>query len=224
MLKKHFHHVSCENNWRPSGRGALFLINHSSWWDSLVLFQLNRELLRTDGYALMSEEGLRRFPFFRKIGAFPVNAASYTSVLRSLKEAAVLLNSGKCLFLFPQGDEFHLDIRPLQFQSGAAFLLKEAPHCDLVPVTFYHTLLHEQHPEFFIRVGSSLAFDSQVPRKELTIQLENQLTEQLDGLKNDVMNEKTESFRPVVRGRETIGDRWYSIKQSLPRLFGRAGR
>ncbi|WP_281280027.1 lysophospholipid acyltransferase family protein [Alteribacter natronophilus] len=208
----------------PSGRGTLFLINHSSWWDSLILFQLNRDLLKTDGYALMSEEGLKKFPFFGKLGAFPVDTSSRTSILRSMNRAVSLIQDGRSVFLFPQGNEYHVDIRPLGFKGGAAWLAEKTSGCDVVPVTFYHTLLHEQLPEFFIRVGSPVSLQKETPRKEMNRILEAELGDQLDGLKEDAISGKTDRFYPLIQGRRTVGDRWYTFKQTFPRIFGRTGQ
>nr|WP_236785011.1 lysophospholipid acyltransferase family protein [Alteribacter salitolerans] len=223
LLSKHFHTIKVKNDWVPSShkRGVLFYINHSSWWDSLVLFQLNRYLLKQDGYALMSEDGLKKFPFFMKLGAFPVNSSSYTSVLRSLTRASSLLDEGKALFVFPQGEERHVDERPFTFQHGTSYLIQKARNCEVVPITFYHTLFHEQHPEFFIHIGKSVSIGDDKNRQAATRQLEKAMTIQLDAVKRQVVNGKTEHFDVFVDGSITIGEKWYRFKKKAVRLTGR---
>ncbi|WP_026689382.1 lysophospholipid acyltransferase family protein [Alteribacter aurantiacus] len=219
LLTKHFQSVQVKNDWTPtsSKRGVLFYINHSSWWDSLVLFHLNRHVLKQDGYALMSEEGLTKFPFFKKLGAFPINSSSYTSVLRSLKKAAKLLDEGKALYLFPQGEERHVDIRPLHFQHGASYLVQKAEACDVVPITFYHGLLHGQYPEFYIHIGPSISLMETTDRTVLTQTLEQTMINQLESLKDAVVTENTKGFTPLIKEQKTIGDRWYGVKQKFTR-------
>ena len=48
----------------------LLIANHSSWWDGLVTFYLNNAVLKTDLYAMMSEQGMKDFPFFNELGLF----------------------------------------------------------------------------------------------------------------------------------------------------------
>ena len=55
---------------RPGG--ALFLANHSCWWDLFLAHILN-EAIPVDGYGMMEHFNLLRFGFFRRIGAFSVD-------------------------------------------------------------------------------------------------------------------------------------------------------
>ena len=52
--------------------GTLFLANHSCWWDLFLAHILN-EAIPVDGYGMMEHFNMRRFGFFRRIGAFSVD-------------------------------------------------------------------------------------------------------------------------------------------------------
>ncbi|MGF7030611.1 hypothetical protein J2T17_001516 [Paenibacillus mucilaginosus] len=96
---------------------------------------------------MMSEEGLRRFRFFRRLGAFSVDRGSLQGVKDSLRYAAgVLEGERRALWLFPQGDIRHGDVHPLGFHSGIGYLLREVPGIQVVPVSFYYCFLQDQKP------------------------------------------------------------------------------
>ncbi|UZW65126.1 lysophospholipid acyltransferase family protein [Priestia flexa] len=121
QLKKQFYRIYIDMEEVENNKPALFIANHSSWWDSLISFYVNRVLLKHDSYAMMSEEGMKSFPFFKKIGAFSVNQASPKHIMKSLLYARELLREKKGVWIFPQGKEEHLEKRPLQFSDGTIF-------------------------------------------------------------------------------------------------------
>ncbi|WP_276694023.1 hypothetical protein [Exiguobacterium chiriqhucha] len=74
QIRPFFHtiHVRADDVPTP----GLFLSTHSSWWDGMILLMLNEYYLRHDVHVLMDEDGLRRFPFFRHLGAFSIKKAN----------------------------------------------------------------------------------------------------------------------------------------------------
>src|ERR1051325_158974 len=79
MLKRHFHQIWTEGFERlellKEKRPVIFYANHSNWWDGLIAFYLSYDLLRTDAYVMMLARQLRKYSFFRWIGAFSVDPA-----------------------------------------------------------------------------------------------------------------------------------------------------
>ncbi|SER47109.1 lysophospholipid acyltransferase family protein [Salipaludibacillus aurantiacus] len=214
LIKKSFNKVFItKNSYMPSSAsGGLYLINHSSWWDGLFLFYLNQRLLKLDGIAMMGEDGLKRFPFFRKLGAFSVNPSSKRSLMESLTYASDELNRGKHLFLFPQGEETHLEKRPLSFFSGAAYLHDKNSDIPVIPVTFYHGLFHHQLPDWYIHIGKPLNMERDMNRHKKTKLFEDAVTFQLGELKQTVVNGQFKSFNVLLRGKQGIGQRWEYLK------------
>ena len=94
----------------------LFLGNHTAWWDGLVAFQLFATELGLDTIALMDADGLRRAPFFTRIGGFGVERDAPRDVLRALRHAARHLEGARRgVVVFPQGRERPITARPLGF-------------------------------------------------------------------------------------------------------------
>jgi 1-acyl-sn-glycerol-3-phosphate acyltransferase len=103
----------------------IIYLNHSSWWDGLVAFELSRKL-KLDSFIMMEEKNLKRFSFFRKIGAFSIDRDNRRSSIKSLDYIVDLLENkpNSALWIFPQGEILHNDVRPLVFYNGIHELLK----------------------------------------------------------------------------------------------------
>lgn len=182
---------------------VLFIANHSSWWDGLLFFYLNRTVWHHDIHMMMHEEGLQKHRYFRYLGAFSINRKKPKEILTSLQYAETLLKQGKSVVLFPQGDEFHLETRPLAFQTGVAYLMEHCPEVPVVPLSFYYSFGHQQKPEIWIRQHQSVLASTieHMTRKEKTLYLQKLCTEQLDSLKNTVISENSEAFQPLGKRR-----------------------
>ncbi|MBU9714745.1 lysophospholipid acyltransferase family protein [Evansella tamaricis] len=190
-------------------------MNHSSWWDSIILFYLNKTLLKVDGIGMMSLEGLTRFPFFRKIGAFSVDRSSIRSMIHSLQYASKELTNGKHLFLFPQGEELHIETRPLRFLSGASYLHEKNKNIPIIPITFYHSLVHHQLPEWYIHIGDKMSIPT-TTRKETTSLMESIMEKNLDWLREKAINEHPGTFKLLLKGKESFADK-LDLKRRLRR-------
>jgi 1-acyl-sn-glycerol-3-phosphate acyltransferase len=165
---------------------ALFVCNHSSWWDGLMALALNQHAFRHEAYVPMHVHQLLRYRFFRYMGAFGLDRERLSSVRQGMLYMQRLIESGKSLWMFPQGDEFDLHHRPLRFFSGCGELLVRYPQLTVVPVTFYHGFRRRRKPAWFICVGTSPSL-SRENRKGCTRQLKQILTRQLDQLRQDVI-------------------------------------
>lgn len=182
---------------------TLFIANHSSWWDGLVFFYLNRTIWHHDIHMMMHEEGLNKHPYFRYLGAFSINRQKPKDILTSLHYAESLLKQGKSVVLFPQGDEFHLESRPLAFQSGIAFLMEHCPDVPVVPLSFYYSFGHQQKPDLWIRQHAAVwtVEMAQLSRKDKTLRLAQLVTDQLDALKKTVIAENSSDFQTLGKRR-----------------------
>ncbi|UII55489.1 lysophospholipid acyltransferase family protein [Cytobacillus spongiae] len=175
---------------------AIYIANHSSWWDGLVFFQLNQSVLPKELYVMMHESGIRKYPFFQKLGAFSVNRDSPKDIIKSLNYAQQLIQEGKSVGLFPQGDEYHLEKRPLSFQPGVTYLLEKCPDTPLIPLSFYYSFGHNRKPEFWGLAGKPIWLENLkgANRNEKTREIEKMTTQQLDVLKQMVIQEETRRF------------------------------
>ena len=197
LLRRSFANVFGQGITPTPSQPVIFIANHSSWWDGLLFFFFNRSVWRSDIHMMMDEKGLKRYGFFRYLGAFSINREKPKEILASLQYAEGLLLSGKTVVLFPQGDEFHQEIRPLGYSAGIAYLMERCPDVPVVPISFYYSFRHEQKPEVWVHQGKPFQYGS-IPgntRKEKTAHIESASIAQLDRLKGFVVAEETKAFR-----------------------------
>lgn len=189
----------------------LICANHSSWWDGYVIALLDR-LLGTDGYLMIEEKQLRRYFFFAWIGCFSVNRQNTRSALQSLKYAAALLKGRaaqrRMVSLFPQGEIFPNDYRPLVFYNGAAYLAKMVNPILCYPLAIRIEYLAEQRPALFISLGEPVLVSTEEATqahflKNCTQRLEVSLTTELDQLRADVLAGDYAGFQTVIHGKSS---------------------
>ena len=182
LLRRHLHELTMHGHpdFIYKDRPVLYIMNHCSWWDGMIVYHAWQTASRGDHYIMMDEKQMKSFRFFRKLGAFSIDKTKPREIVRSLEYTAKLMAEGKRVWLFPQGDFRHLEQRPLGFQSGIGRLLSAVPGAIVVPVTVYYTLTH-QRPQASIWFGAAVE-DNWVGRErhEARAGLEQVLTAQLD--------------------------------------------
>ncbi|TKI48135.1 acyl-phosphate glycerol 3-phosphate acyltransferase [Lysinibacillus tabacifolii] len=196
LLNRYFHKIWLAIE-EPLPKNALFIANHSSWWDGLIFFQLEKRQKVPPIYMMTHEDGIKQVPIFKWIGAFSVNSQSTKHVVQSLRYAQKLLYEEKSVALFPQGGEVHLEARPLQFQKGAAFLAGKSPRIPVIPVTIYYTFRHMIKGEVWISIGGPIETEGR-NSEILTQHFEEIMTAQLNSLKQDVVTNHYEKYINIL--------------------------
>ena len=75
LLRRSFSGLLGRGIQKPPANPVIFIANHSSWWDGLLFFFLNRTVWKHDIHMMMDEKGLVEYSFFRFLGAFSINRA-----------------------------------------------------------------------------------------------------------------------------------------------------
>ncbi|MBD8032157.1 lysophospholipid acyltransferase family protein [Solibacillus merdavium] len=176
---------------------ALYIANHSSWWDGLLLFELEQRGYIPNLFVMVDEQGIKKFPIFQWIGAYSVNQQNPKHIIESIRYTKSLLQDGKNICIFPQGKEWHLEQRPLYFQQGAAMIAKQMKGISVVPITFYYTFRNERKAEVWIDIGKPIQYEDKWSREQMTQYFEEVVTEQLNALKKDVVQNDYTSFIKV---------------------------
>lgn len=192
LLKGTFSKFYVKNDYNAAD-AALYLANHSSWWDGLMLFELEQQKMIPNLHVMTDIEGMQRVPMFKWLGAYSVDASSPKHIMESLRYSEQLLNEQKNVCLFPQGMERHLEQRPLAFQQGAAMVINRIS-VPVVPVTFYYTFRDTKKAEAWVWIGAPISYEPGCKRAELTVIFEQAVTAQLDLLKAYVIENNHEPF------------------------------
>ncbi|AOZ89617.1 glycerol acyltransferase [Bacillus xiamenensis] len=219
LLNKHFHCVMMQGTVDPKEKlPVLYLANHSSWWDGLIIFLLTEKTSERDHYMMMEEKQLKQYAFFRKLGAFPVHKEKLTSVKQALMTAKANMQEGAAVWLFPQGKIMHQDTRPLELEGGASFLVRQFEQVIVKPVTLHYTFNQFQKPTVSVVFGEDVVLSGGSLRsKEVTSILGDLLETQLNQHQAQVVADPDftvkEQFRQMTRTSRSTSDAFDSFKK-----------
>lgn len=200
---------------------CIFVGNHSAWWDAHLPMVANETRWQANGYVMVEDTQLRRYGFFRYVGAFSVNRHDGRSAMESLNYAVEKLVEAprRMLLIFPQGEILANDTRPLSFFSGTGRIVKKVVEqrggCDVYPMALRYEFIGEQKPDAFMSIGPTLRYRSDqklLDAREVTSALETAVTHALDQLRADITGYRFDTFTPLVKGRWSINRMWDAVR------------
>ncbi|MGF9699731.1 lysophospholipid acyltransferase family protein [Paenibacillus sp. MABNR03] len=169
-------------------QSVLYFMNHSSWWDGLLLYHAALRTSAGDHYVMMEEQQLQQYAFFRKLGAYSINKESVSAIRKTMQYTTGLLQAGKRVWIFPQGEILHQDARPIRFRPGIGLLLRRSPQTLAVPVTLCHGMVQHDLPEISMVAGAPIMEDWSVWKsEEIAVRLGLVLEQQLDHHKSELV-------------------------------------
>jgi 1-acyl-sn-glycerol-3-phosphate acyltransferase len=194
--------------------GILFVANHSSWWDLFFVHYLNTQV-PVDGYGMMEHYNLRRFGFFRRIGAFSVDRTNQAAIRQSIDYTVELLRRPRAgVWIMPQGRMLANDERPLVFQRGLRSIVSRAGRVRVVCVALRYEFWQDERPEAFVRFGETRLLE-RAGNESVLQECEKWLTDELDSLRGDVVAQAVARFTPLGRGRVSINERYGRVRARL---------
>lgn len=204
-VRRHFRAVFVRGNLPDTRSPLLVCVHHAGWWDPILLFHLSRRRFPGRHFTMMEAANLRRYPFFRRLGAFGVDRESPTGPLPSLRYALARLSEPPSrVWIFPQGAIAPVDRRPIDVDPGAAWLASRAG-VPVVAVAIRYEFREDQLPEAFVSfsepslVRAERASEDRDPVRDF-------LTAEADSLRDAVWNGQLGSFDQVVSGRRSISE------------------
>ncbi len=161
---------------------------HCNWWDGIVLYNTTHRIFHKE-IRLMVEE-LNRFPLLRRGGAYSVNKKSPQSAMKALKYSVdVVGDLRNILCIFPQGIIRPPHYRPIEFQTGLAYIaenaVKKYGKVNLIPMAVDYAFFRDNRPEVIVEFGKRIELRKgneldKMSRKDLTHYLEHALSETCD--------------------------------------------
>lgn len=199
LFRRHFKNILIDQEYQPGPNSkTIYYLNHTSWWDGLIPLLLNRKLFRQKARALMEEKQMKKFGFFKKIGAFSVHSDDSRSAARSLQYALRSLERDRaCLFIYPEGKIVPFSAEPSDFMKGLGWLSNRCPAADVVPVGIFQTTARSRKPELFIKIGRAVRADHSLDSDTLTIIFEKELGKLLKSLRLEAHRETQNSFKKL---------------------------
>ncbi|MBU2492495.1 MAG: lysophospholipid acyltransferase family protein [Bacteroidetes bacterium] len=188
-LKKHFSHFYLVNNYPQVNKESPLVItpNHISWWDGFFIdYICNKEVGRRI-YVMMLEEQLRKYKFFRKLGAYSVNLGNGFSVKDTiLYTREIVSDPANVTVIYPQGEIEPFEKRPMVLKEGIKLFVKgNQGNVIVLPVGFKIQYYNEKKPAVIIRFGEPLKSETVINDFKV---YENKFTENLDLLNNAAIN------------------------------------
>ena len=170
---------------RDDSAPTILFAPHCNWWDGTVFFNITHRIFHKE-IRLMIEE-LNRFPLLRRGGAYSVNKKSPQSAMKALKYSVdVMSDLRNLLCIFPQGIIRPPHYRPIEFQTGLAYIVQNAVKrygkVNLIPVAIDYCFFRDNRPEVVVDFGECVVVDKDntLDRKELTHMFEKALEKTCD--------------------------------------------
>ncbi len=193
---------------RDKTKATIFYAPHNNWWDGVlaynIVYRIVKKKIEKPRFRFMIEE-MNRFPLFQYVGCFPINKKSPQASMKFLQYAVTTLNSPDIAFwIFPQGIIRPPHYRPEVFQSGLAYIAKEAVKkfggVNLVPVAVNYTFLRQDRPEILVEFGEPRVVDDiKFDRKKATETLEKEFEAFLDKQQSDISSANFEGYQYLFK-------------------------
>jgi 1-acyl-sn-glycerol-3-phosphate acyltransferase len=193
LFKRRFRRVHLNNRYNTvRNRSTLYYLNHSTWWDALIPFMLNEYHFKQNARALMDIEQLKKYRFFRKIGAFSIDRQNPRSALYSMNKTREWLGlENSSIYFFPEGS-IRNEFDPIQFEHGIGWLARECKQTDLVPIAIHINLVRSDKPDLFIDVGEPVCIGRENDKRSITDHCRSVLAELLDDLRRRAFDQNEE--------------------------------
>ena len=222
-----FRYKNAENYFnRDEKYPTIIYAPHCNWWDGIVLYNISHRICHKE-IRLMVEE-LNRFPLLRRGGVYSVCKKSPQSAMKALKYSIELLKDLRnILFIFPQGIIRPPHFRPIEFQTGLAYIaqnaVKKYGKINLIPIAIDYCFLRDNRPEVLVEFGKRIELaDPNVDRKEFTHVLEKSMEEVCDNQMKEIstgdLGEYKILFKQHLKWYRRIEQRLKSI--DLPDVSG----
>lgn len=215
-----FRYKGAENFYKKDPNVPIIMFApHSNWWDGIVGYHICHKIFKKE-IRLMVEE-LNRFPLLRRAGAFNVNKKSPQASMDAIKYSVdVLGDLNNILYLYPQGIIKPPNFRPIEFQSGLAYVAEKAAKrygkVALMPIAVNYMFLRDNRPEVLVEMGEIIEVESgKLDRKEFTKYLGNTLEQLCDKQFYEISQAKFEGYDTLFQQKL----KWYRrIEQRLKKI------
>lgn len=192
---------------------------HTNWWDGIVGYNITKRIFKKE-IRLMVEE-LNRFPLLRRAGAFPVNKKSPQASMTALKYSIdVIEDLNNILYIFPQGIIKPPNFRPIEFQTGLAYIAQKAAQkygkVNLIPVGVNYFFLRADKPEVMVEIGDVITLeDGKIDRKEFSDRLATILEQTCDKQNLDISEGNLKGYKTLFQQKL----KWYrKIEERLKKI------
>lgn len=160
LFRKHFSGIFIHNAFPRinSETGLIVTPNHFSWWDGFFIDYIARKCIHRRIHILMLEEQLKRYWFFRYLGAYSINDNKPKSIIETAQYTAnILMDTKNFSVYYPQGRFEPYDKRPLELKDGLLYFLRKLEiETYVVPAAFKIINNENKKPSVNVRFGQPI--------------------------------------------------------------------
>src|SRR5437870_3776151 len=116
-------------------------------------------VFKLNHFSLVDERTLQTQGWLKKIGAMGIDLSSARAAVSGLRSAREFLQSPavkgrhSALIIFPQGKLIPAWKRPFGFQAGLAWLKKNVPDVQVIPLARRYEFIKEERPQILLYFG-----------------------------------------------------------------------
>jgi 1-acyl-sn-glycerol-3-phosphate acyltransferase len=217
-LRAHFNRVHLylepDSHWTDFDPSVprIYVANHSSFWDGIVLnFLLGQFRRQQPRYCMIDEVQVHEHPFFLRINGFSIRRDDARDSIDSIRYSVDLLqrtDRPACLVLFPQGKIESNDTRPIRVEAAAPRIIQACPEARVVPVGLRYEFWSEQRAEAMVQVGPELRLGG-LGRARIAQTIQTKLMQALEVLRQAGLAQRRGDVI-ALHGRRSIS-RWKSV-------------
>lgn len=143
------------NSFDLNADSVILTPNHFSWWDGFFAYFFNEKILKKKFHILVIQETIKKYPFFRYLGAFGINQ-------KNNKDALILFNylnqklkyPENLIVFYPQGKLEPFESENISFQKGLEYFIKKfEPDNILMQLAFMIRYEHFEKPIVYAKIG-----------------------------------------------------------------------
>lgn len=227
-LRRSFHTVHLLGEppqFEDDGRTPLLVcLNHSSWWDVLMAFYIEKEFFGWDLYGVMDERQLQRYRLFTNLGMIGVDRTSLAGAREFLDYTETLLRGQRrALWLTPQGAMLSNRERPIVFQPGLAHLAQRLGNFHIARVALHYEFWDDKQPEAFVSISpvEHVTIGADFRRREFLHTQERRLETELETLLTAVRKRDPSQFASLLHGASGVSPTYDILRALAARLRGR---
>lgn len=139
-------------------KGLIITPNHFSWWDGFFIYYLMKKFSTRNLFIMMLEDQLKKYSFFKNLGAFSINQQNPKSIIESINYASTLIRSDSYLVIYPQGVIEPYEKRPLTVKEGLNKIIEKAEiETDILPVAFKIHHSNQRKPFLYSTFGNPIS-------------------------------------------------------------------
>jgi len=189
---------------------VIICVNHSNWWDGVLLNWISHYLIGKESYCLMDTTDLNRHSYFNRIGALPLERKNKFNSYRTLKYCSKLLeNRNRYLWIFPQGELIPAERKPFKFYNGVSMISEDMSRLHILCVYFEYKFTFHQRPEIYIDFFNTFEKKDteNKSRKEITMFLEKLFNDQATNFSECFASNDLKDYQIMLSGKKSVNER-----------------